>query len=175
MMSLDIPPKTWKPSSKSVGAFLWKGRRYINCSQCLVAWDKVASPKDFVGLGIPSLCLLNLALRCRWAWLKKVDPDKAWAEFNIQLPHLSLALFNSATCYMLGNGEIARFWTYRWLNGLRVVDVAPHVVASGSGIVDHTWKRWPLRSSSTFGTCLPTSSSFRRATTPWSVNLMLVA
>jgi hypothetical protein len=53
----------------------------------MVAWDKVASSKALGGLGIPNLRLLNLALRCRWAWLQKVDPSKAWAEFNSQLTH----------------------------------------------------------------------------------------
>jgi hypothetical protein len=49
----------------------------------LVAWDKVASPKLLGGMGIPNLKLLNPALRCRWAWLQKVDPTKAWGYFYI--------------------------------------------------------------------------------------------
>ncbi|KAM0826330.1 hypothetical protein ACQ4PT_068946 [Festuca glaucescens] len=59
---------------------------------------------------------------------KKVDTSKAWSEFNIQLPSLSIAILDSATCYELGNGERARFWNDRWLNGDRVVDIAPNVV-----------------------------------------------
>ncbi|KAM0894059.1 hypothetical protein ACQ4PT_024726 [Festuca glaucescens] len=85
MMSLDIPPKVVEALRKICRAFLWKGRQEVKGGHCLVAWDKVTSPKDLGGLGIPNLRLLNLSLRCRWAWLQKVDPSKAWAEFNIQL------------------------------------------------------------------------------------------
>ncbi|KAM0823938.1 hypothetical protein ACQ4PT_070521 [Festuca glaucescens] len=77
MMSLDIPPKVIEALLKICRAFLWKGRQEINGGHCLVVWDKVASPKALGGLGIPNLRLLDLALRCRWAWLQKVDPSKA--------------------------------------------------------------------------------------------------
>jgi hypothetical protein len=93
----------------------------------LVAWDKVTSPTDLGRLGIPNLRLLNLALRCRWAWLQKVDPSKAWAELNIQIPSLCTAIFDAATCYVLGNGERARFWSDRWLDGSSVAEIAPNV------------------------------------------------
>jgi hypothetical protein len=127
MMSLDIPPKVVEALRKICRAFLWKGRQEVKGGHCLVAWDKVTSPKDHGGLGIPNLHLLNLALRCRWAWLQKVDPSKAWAEFNIQLPSLCTAIFDAATCYVLGNGERARFWSDRWLDGSSVAEIAPNV------------------------------------------------
>jgi hypothetical protein len=88
----------------------------------LVAWDKVASPKVWGGLGIPNLKLLNVALRCRWALLKWVDPTKGWAGFDIKLPGPCMAIFEAATCVVLGDGERASFWKYR------VVDIAPNVV-----------------------------------------------
>jgi hypothetical protein len=74
-----------------------------------VAWDKVASPKCFDRLSIPNLHILYLAIHYRWAWLQKVDPTKAWSDFNIQMPSLCTAIFDSTTCYVLGNGERARF------------------------------------------------------------------
>jgi hypothetical protein len=122
MMSLDIPPKVLEALRKISRAFLWKGREEIQGGHCLVAWDKVASPKVWGGLGIPNLKLLNVALRCRWAWLKWVDPTKAWAGFNIKLPGPCMAIFEAATCVVLGDGERASFWKYR------VVDIAPNVV-----------------------------------------------
>ncbi|KAM0926269.1 hypothetical protein ACQ4PT_003401 [Festuca glaucescens] len=69
MMSLDIPPKVFEALRNICRAFLWKGRQEVKGGHCLVAWDKVTSPKDLGGLSIPNLRLLNLALRCRWAWL----------------------------------------------------------------------------------------------------------
>ncbi|KAM0915215.1 hypothetical protein ACQ4PT_010987 [Festuca glaucescens] len=97
MMSLDIPPKILDALRKICRAFLWKGRQEVKCGHCLVAWDKVASPKSLGGLGIPNLRLLNLALCCRWAWLKKSDPSRPWADFDIQLPSLCTAIFELAT------------------------------------------------------------------------------
>jgi hypothetical protein len=74
-----------------------------------VAWEEVTTPKCFGGLGIPNLRLLNMALRCRWAWLQWMDPTKAWAEFDLQLPRLSVALFEAAIVVHLGSGERAKF------------------------------------------------------------------
>jgi hypothetical protein len=69
LMPLDVPQKTLEAFTKVYRAFLWKGRREVNGGHCLVAWDKVTTPKCFGGLGLPNLRLLNLALRCRWALL----------------------------------------------------------------------------------------------------------
>jgi hypothetical protein len=82
----------------------------VKGGHCLVAWDKVASPKLLGGLGISNLKLLNLALKCRWSWLQKVDPTKAWVYFKIQLPSLCSVILDAATYYELGNGEWALFW-----------------------------------------------------------------
>jgi hypothetical protein len=48
---------------------MWKGRQEVNGAHCLVAWDQVASPNCFGGLGIPNLRLLNLPLCYCLAWL----------------------------------------------------------------------------------------------------------
>ena len=77
----------------------------------------------------PNFRLMNLALRCRWAWLQRVDPSRSWAKFNLQIPRLARAVFDSATHYELCNGEKARFWMDRWLNGAKVCDLAPNLVA----------------------------------------------
>jgi hypothetical protein len=81
MMSLYISPKVLEALRKICRAFLWKGRQETNGGHFLVAWDKV----DWGGLGLPDLKLLNLALWCRWVWLKRVGPTKAWARLDIQL------------------------------------------------------------------------------------------
>jgi hypothetical protein len=57
-----------------------------------------------------------------------VGPSKAWAELDIQLPSTCTAIFDSGTSYELGNGERARFWKDRWLNGDMVADIAPNMV-----------------------------------------------
>jgi hypothetical protein len=97
LMSLDVPPKTLEAFTKVCRAFLWKGQREVHGGHCLVAWEEITTPKCFGGLGIPNLCLLNLALRCRWSWLQWTDPTKAWAEFDLQLPSSDVAIFDAAT------------------------------------------------------------------------------
>lgn len=52
----------------------------------------------------------------------------SWAEFNIQLPSLCMAIPDAAICYTVGNGDRARFWTDRWLDGAKVAEIAPNVV-----------------------------------------------
>jgi hypothetical protein len=61
--------------------------------------------------------------------LQRVDTSKAWAEFDLQIPALARALFEPATAVVVGNGERALFWKDRWLQGARVVDHAPNLVA----------------------------------------------
>jgi hypothetical protein len=94
-----------------------------------VAWDEDTTHKCFGGLGIPNLCLLNLALCYRWAWIQWTYPTKAWAGFDLQLPHLSVALFDAAMVVQLGDGERARFWHDRWLDDAKVEDITLNVAA----------------------------------------------
>jgi hypothetical protein len=39
-----------------------------------------------------------------------------------------MAIFEAATCVVLGAGERARFWKDRWLDGMRVVNITPNMV-----------------------------------------------
>ena len=125
MMSLDLPYKTLDALQGIMRGFLWKGRRDVKGGHCLVAWDKVATPKEVGGLGVPNLRLMNLALRSRWPWLQRVDTSKLWSELNIQVLWQSRAIFEAATHTAIGDGETALFWTDRWLTGKRIVEIAP--------------------------------------------------
>jgi hypothetical protein len=57
-----------------------------------------------------------------------VEATKAWAEFDLKIP-LARALSESATVVVVGNGASALFWKDRWLQGARVADHAPNLVA----------------------------------------------
>lgn len=86
MMSPSIPPpyelaapKHYKatPSVETISSII-----RIDDAQgghCLVAWGKACRPVELGGLGIHNLQLLNHALRIRWLWLQKSDPNKPWA------------------------------------------------------------------------------------------------
>jgi hypothetical protein len=130
MMSLDIPVKTILAIEKIIRGFLWKGRKDVKGGHCLVAWDKVCTPKKWGGLGIPNLRMMNVALRTRWLWLQRVDESKPWKELNIQVPQLARQLFEGATYSVLGDGESTFFWSDRWLPGGRISDIAPNLFAA---------------------------------------------
>jgi hypothetical protein len=98
MMSLDVPPKMLQAFIKVCRAFLWKGRREVNGGHCLVAWEEVTTPKCFGGLDISNLYLLNIALHCQWAWFQWIDPVRASAEFDLQLPS-SMWLSSRQLCW----------------------------------------------------------------------------
>lgn len=61
MIALDLPIKTLEVVTKICRGFLWKGRRDVSVGHCIVAWDKVCSPNEMGGLGVPNLRLFNLA------------------------------------------------------------------------------------------------------------------
>jgi hypothetical protein len=42
---------------------------------CQVAWSKVCKTMQLGGLGISRLKELSWALRMRWMWLQKTDPN----------------------------------------------------------------------------------------------------
>ena len=76
VMTMDLPPWALKAIDKIRRGFLWKGRKDVNGGHCLLAWPKVARPQELGGLGISSLQQLGWALRMRWLWLQKTEPDK---------------------------------------------------------------------------------------------------
>ncbi|KAM0833253.1 hypothetical protein ACQ4PT_064373 [Festuca glaucescens] len=109
MLSLDLPVKTLDALHGILRGFMWKGRKDVKGGHCLVAWNKVSSPKENGGVGIPNLRLLNTALRCHWAWLQRTDHTKPWAILNLQVSHVAMDIFRVAMTTELGNGNLALF------------------------------------------------------------------
>ena len=127
MMSLDLPVKTLVAIEKIIRGFLWKGRKDVKGGDCLVAWDKVCAPKEWGGLGVPNIKMMNLALRTRWLWLQRMDDSKPWKELNIQVPKMARQLFEGATYSVLGDGASTFFWTDNWLPDGRICELAPNL------------------------------------------------
>jgi hypothetical protein len=75
-MAIEFLAWAFKAIEKLQKGFLWKGRKAVNGGHCLLAWPKVARPKDLGGLGIQDVGRLSLALKARWPWLQKTDPEK---------------------------------------------------------------------------------------------------
>jgi hypothetical protein len=73
--------------------------------------------------------LAGIALRTRWLWLQRTDPDRAWAALPMHVEPEVRQLFEASILIQVGNGAKTLFWTDCWLNGEAVVDIAP-VLAS---------------------------------------------
>ena len=128
MLLLDLSAKTLDELLGICRGFMWKGRKDVKGGHCVMAWNKVASPKEVRGIGIPNLKLLNLALICRWAWLHRTEPSQPWMALNIQIPWASRAIFEAATTMELGKGASALFWSDRWYRNQKMEEVAPHLL-----------------------------------------------
>ena len=115
MLALELPPSVLKAIDKIRRAFLWKGRKDAKGGHCLLAWPKVTRPVFLGGLGISDLQKLGWALKLRWLWLQKTEPEKAWSFFPIQAQHQVQSFFAMAVKTVIGNGKNTSFWTDGWL------------------------------------------------------------
>jgi hypothetical protein len=80
-----------------------------------------------------------MALRMRWLWLRKTDPDKPWSSLPMQISNKMKAFFYTALFTEIGNGSSTLFWQYRWVHGKNIEDLAPRlfaVVPKKLGITD---------------------------------------
>ena len=113
---------------------------------CLVAWPKVCLPKELGGLGISNLQNLSWALRMRWLWLKKTDPNRPWHMFHIPVHNCVQAFFSVAVISVVGNGAATLFSTDRWIDGQSIADLASHVLAFPAEKKDENCFRGSYRS-----------------------------
>lgn len=93
-------------------SFFWVARDRASGGSCAVAWETVCTPKWTGGLGLPNLKWLNVALMTRWLWLRRVDGDRPWTEFQIAVPPESLAIYRAAVFVDIGSGTNAFFFFF---------------------------------------------------------------
>jgi hypothetical protein len=127
-MVVDLHPRVLKDIDKIRKGFLWRGKKEVRGGHCLVAWGRVCRPVELGGLGIFSLKELSWALRMRWLWLTKVEPDKPWAGLPMHFPSKVKSFFHAATYTEIGNGHSTLFWEDRWIHGRSVTDIAPRLL-----------------------------------------------
>jgi mannosylglycoprotein endo-beta-mannosidase len=110
-------------------AFFWAGKDRVTGGKCLVAWESMCKPKEVGGLGIKCLRLQGLALRLRWLWLRRTDPDRPWQGLPGLGDKEAEEAFRSLSTFCIGDGRNTFFWRDCWVNGFTVEELAPELCA----------------------------------------------
>ena len=84
-------------------------------------WGRVQRPLDLGGLGILDLEILGWALRMRWLWLKKIQPDQPWAALDLHVHSNSMSMFCISAYSVFGDDSRKLFWCDKWFQGKSVV------------------------------------------------------
>jgi hypothetical protein len=96
--------------------FVWAGDagEHDARGHALVNWKTVCRPKSLGGLRIPDLQRSGRALRLRWLWLQRTDPQRPWSGSKLPVDKADMALLRASTKITLGNGEKTSFWHDNW-------------------------------------------------------------
>jgi hypothetical protein len=73
---------------------------------------------------VQNLKLAGYALRTRWLWLKRTDPDRAWAALPFRVEQQVQDLFDASIQVRVGNGVQTIFWMDCCLDGQAIGDLA---------------------------------------------------
>lgn len=72
---------------------------------------------------------MSWALRMRWLWLEKTNPNRPWALLNVSVPTQVRAMFKISIVTNVGDGRTTTFWTDRWIHGQSIEDLAPTLMS----------------------------------------------
>ena len=106
---VKAPKNFLKELDKLRRRFLWAGDKELTGGKYKVAWTKVCTPTVNGGLGIIELEKFSRALWLRWLWFSWDDTDRPWKGMELPVDNNDIALFNTATSVVLGNGNKAKF------------------------------------------------------------------
>ncbi|KAM0878677.1 hypothetical protein ACQ4PT_034721 [Festuca glaucescens] len=129
LLVADAPAWLLEEINKWTRGFFWVGKEAVNGGQCLIPWQQICKPICYGGLGVKNLKLQGLALRVRWEWLRRSDPNRPWQGLSRMQDPYSLEVFDSLVAIRVGDGAKTLFWHDRWVNGAAVKDFAPEVYA----------------------------------------------
>jgi hypothetical protein len=149
LLVLDPPIWLTKAIDRLRRGFLWNQDEIAAGGRCLVQWSTVCRPLQFGGLGITDLQRKGVALRARWLWQRWNNTDKPWVDLPLISDGRSRALFNSATNFIIGDGQKTSFWRDPWLNGRCIADIAPDLfkcctlrnISVGQALTGLKWMR----------------------------------
>jgi hypothetical protein len=87
----------------------------LSGGKCKVAWTNVCKSIPHDGLGLIELEKFSRALRLRWLWYSWEPRARAWKGMELPIDKEDMALFNTATTVVIGDGNTASFWNSRWM------------------------------------------------------------
>lgn len=95
--------------------FLWSGTDSCSGGKCRVAWPSVCRPTDLGGLGILDLRFFGFALRLRWQWLSRVEPQRCWTTLPARTEKCVAAMCVASMSVVVGDGASTVLWTDNWV------------------------------------------------------------
>jgi len=106
---------------------------HVSISCCLSAWaigeiDRRRRAFLWCGTDRASGGVLGFAIRLRWEWLRRTQPDSTWAALPQRTEKTVASMFKASVTVAVGDGASARFWTDSWLPRLDLSQ--PHRPAS---------------------------------------------
>ena len=132
-------------------AFLWCGTDTALGGKCKLAWTTVCRPTSLGGLGVLDLRFFGLALRLRWEWLSRVEPDRCWATLSARAEKNVVAMTDASMTVIIGDGASAKLWMDNWSNVGSLCSFAPQLFAAISprgkkmslndGLFQNRWAR----------------------------------
>jgi hypothetical protein len=94
MLATDMPKLIKDAIIRGQRSFFCSSGRDNGGGSCDVAWKDVCPPVEHGALGVLDLKRMRLALRARWAWLRRTDDSCPWTNFLIHLGrHVEKPLF----------------------------------------------------------------------------------
>lgn len=121
LLAIDVPKWFIKAINKSRRQFLWAGRKQLSGGHCPVNWQRDTRPLHLGGLGVHDLQTLAWALRMRWLWMERTDPDRPWAILNVKVPQAAAAMFVISISTTVGDGGSTSFWLVNLRLGVGVM------------------------------------------------------
>ncbi|KAM0834610.1 hypothetical protein ACQ4PT_063479 [Festuca glaucescens] len=162
LLVLEVPCWVLEELEKNLRGFFWAGKEKAHGGQCLVAWQNCCKPYEFGGLNIKNMRLQGLALRVRWQWLSKTNPNRPWQGLPMFRDTEAMAVCGSLMHIKVGDGRRVLFWRDRWINGRTVEEIAPSLFQAVNtrtknsrtveqALLDDTWVADALSGQSTLG------------------------
>ena len=128
MAALPLPAWAIKTINRRCRGFIWKGEEETSGGHCLMPWSRVCMPRELGGLGVLNIKWFGFALCCRWPWLRWSAEERPWHGLPDITEKEVHAIFNAACRITLGSGEVAKFWTDKWLDtGCSIAQTAPQL------------------------------------------------